>query len=346
MLSLLTKLKGPWRITFDTNPDLCNIKCIMCEEFSEYNKDIIHKNRLMDFNIIKKVVKNTINYGLREIIPSTMGEPLLYPDFERILELVKQYDLKLNLTTNGTFPKYGAKVWAERIFSVTSDIKISINGASKENSEILMKGLNYEDHLQNIMTFIKIRDELRENSENIPTITFQVTFMESNSIELPEILKLAIDLNVDRLKGHHLWITHPELKEENLRRNEDSIKRWNSIVKNLYEIRENYRLRDGKRIKLENVYTLSNLEQDSVVPKDLICPFLGREAWIAWNGTFNACCAPDELRKTFGTLGNVRKDNLIDLWHGSKYNDLISNWGFSNVCKICNMRKSIKEIRD
>ncbi len=30
----MSKKEGPWRITFDTNPDNCNLKCIMCEEHS------------------------------------------------------------------------------------------------------------------------------------------------------------------------------------------------------------------------------------------------------------------------------------------------------------------------
>jgi hypothetical protein len=28
------RAKGPWRITFDTNPDTCNLRCVMCEEHS------------------------------------------------------------------------------------------------------------------------------------------------------------------------------------------------------------------------------------------------------------------------------------------------------------------------
>jgi hypothetical protein len=28
---------GPWRITFDTNPDTCNLRCIMCEEHSPHS---------------------------------------------------------------------------------------------------------------------------------------------------------------------------------------------------------------------------------------------------------------------------------------------------------------------
>lgn len=33
-----------------------------------------------------------------------MGEPLLYEHFEGILHLCERYGVKLNLTTNGTFP--------------------------------------------------------------------------------------------------------------------------------------------------------------------------------------------------------------------------------------------------
>ena len=30
----LKHLDAPWRITFDTNPDDCNLNCVMCEEHS------------------------------------------------------------------------------------------------------------------------------------------------------------------------------------------------------------------------------------------------------------------------------------------------------------------------
>ncbi len=344
-MSILTKLKGPWRITFDTNPDLCNIRCIMCEGFSKYRKENVYQNRLMDFNLIEKVIKDTINFGLREIIPSTMGEPLLYPDFKKLLDLVKKYGLKLNLTTNGTFPIHGVEEWAQQLLPVLSDIKISINGVSKATSKKIMDGINPQKQLENIKTFIKIRDQLNTDFEHLPTITFQVTFMESNLRELPELLKLAIDLNIDRLKGHHLWITHPELQEENLRRDENSIQRWNDTVVKLNDISNNYRIQDRKRIMLENIYVLSNLEENSIVPKDLFCPFLGKEAWIAWDGTFNVCCALDELRRSFGTFGNVKEANLINLWNSPAYNNLVKNWGNNTICKMCNMRKVLKDIR-
>jgi len=52
------KLIGPWRITFDTNPDQCNLRCIMCEEHSNYNIDNKSIIRIMDFEIIEEVIED------------------------------------------------------------------------------------------------------------------------------------------------------------------------------------------------------------------------------------------------------------------------------------------------
>ena len=55
------------------------------------------------------VMEESRGTGLREIIPSTMGEPLLYRHFDEILDMCAEYGVKLNLTTNGTFPRRGAE---------------------------------------------------------------------------------------------------------------------------------------------------------------------------------------------------------------------------------------------
>ena len=339
------KLNAPWRITFDTNPDQCNLNCIMCEENSKYKKTKRKLNRIMDFEIIEKVIKDTFKYGLKEIIPSTMGEPLLYSKFENILELIKKYNLRINLTTNGTFPRLGVEKWGKLILPYASDVKISINGASKKVNESIMEGLNFEKQIENIKKFVEERDLIRKEGKNYPTITFQATFFEKNLRELPELLKLAIDMNIDRFKGHHLWITHSELKNESLRRNQRSIKKWNKTVDMLKEIAENKKLKNGRSIQLDNVYYVRQSTSKETITNAFICPFLGREAWIAWDGRFNVCCAPNELRQTLGDYGNVNTINFLNLWNSQKYNDLVKNWGNYEICKKCNMRKPKKDIK-
>ncbi|MHA1278426.1 MAG: radical SAM/SPASM domain-containing protein [Candidatus Helarchaeota archaeon] len=343
-LTSAPKLIGPWRITFDTNPDQCNLNCIMCEENSIFRKITKKKQiRIMDFKIIERVITNTAQFGLKEIIPSTMGEPLLYKYFEQMIELIEKYGLKINLTTNGTFPVFDIEEWGKRILQVASDIKVSINGATKALAEKIMTGIDFEKQLTNISILVKQRDEIRSEGVNYPTISFQVTFLEKNLQELPLLLKLAIQMNIDRLKGHHLWVTWPELQSESLRRNSNSISRWNQMVDKLYYIADKFRLKNGKKIKLDNFYKISKNYLVKGIPREWKCPFLGKEAWIAWDGTFNVCCAPDNLRKSLGTFGNVNKHNFMDLWESKKYHKLVKTWGSHDVCKNCNMRRPLND---
>ena len=322
----------PWRITFDTNPDVCNLHCIMCDTHSTYNKNFKPKRKLLPVEVIEQVVAQSVP-GLKEIIPSTMGEPLLYRDFEKIIEIAKKYNVKINLTTNGTFPRLGAQRWAELILPVASDVKISINGIHKETNEAIMIGINHEEQIENIKTFVRVRDEIRRKGINNPTVTLQVTFMEKNYQELPDLLRFADELGIDRIKGHHLWVTWPQLEEQSLRRNSDSIRRWNRMVDTLFQLRDEL----GSDIKLDNFYKLN--EEDRSIPDDWICPFAGREAWIDWDGTFNVCCAPDNLRRQLGYFGNVLETDFIQLWQGGKYKNFVRHWGSYEVCKNCNMRR-------
>ena len=203
---------GPWRITFDTNPDDCNLHCIMCEDHSPYSTTQTDRRRAglpkrrMDLDLIRRVLTQSKGTPLREIIPSTMGEPLLYRHFDEILDLCAEHGVMLNLTTNGTFPGRGAAAWAQRIVPVTSDVKISWNGSTKETQEAVMLGSNWELVLENVRTFIRVRDDHAASGGNRCRVTFQLTFMEVNYRELPSMVRLAAGLGVDRVKGHHLWV--------------------------------------------------------------------------------------------------------------------------------------------
>ncbi|GHU68649.1 hypothetical protein FACS189413_06060 [Bacteroidia bacterium] len=66
-----------------------------------------------------------------------------YKDIKRIFELSQKYNIKINLTTNGTFPKKSVEEWAKIIIPNTTDIKISWNGATAETSERIMTGSNF-----------------------------------------------------------------------------------------------------------------------------------------------------------------------------------------------------------
>lgn len=339
--------KNLWRITIDTNPEDCNLHCIMCEEHSPYSdfipklyKETGVKRRRMNFQTVEDIFNQAERLGVKEIIPSTMGEPLLYKEFDRIFELAEKKGIKINLTTNGTFPKKSVLEWAKLIVPNTTDVKISWNGATEETSKKVMLGIDFNQAIENVKEFIKYRDEHHHKTGYFCRVTFQLTFMQNNMHELSDIVKLAASLGVDRVKGHQLWAHFDEIKDLSMKASKASMAQWNNYVKQALEAQEKYRKPNGEKVLLENIIPLSEKESTEV-PDEYECPFLAKELWISATGKISPCCAPDNLRKSLGEFGNISETTIEEVLNNPQYVDLVKNYKTKPLCKTCNMRKPI-----
>jgi len=317
----------PWRITIDTNPDQCNLHCIMCDTHSIYNKNAKLNRTFMDESLLKKSIDEAIELGVKEIIPTTMGEPLLYRYFDVFIDKLSKSSVKLNLTTNGTFPKLGVEKWAEKLLPVLSDIKISLNSIDSQINESIMINDNTQKKLEDIQTFKKLRDKFYPSV----TITLQVTFLQSNLGDLEDIIKFSIKNNINRVKGHQLWITYKEIEKESLQNSTKKINEWNSFIDKI----EKYR----KYINLVNFEKLEPQNNTNIIPENYDCPFLGEELWIDYNGDFNICCAPSEKRVSLGSWGNIQNRKIVDVFNSKEYQNLMLNYKNKDLCKICTLRK-------
>lgn len=319
----------PARITIDTNPDICNLKCIMCDTHSIHNKDFTITRKSMSRELLQKSLDEAIDLGVKEIIPSTMGEPLLYPHFEFFIEKLKHSQTKLNLTTNSTFPKYGVEIWTEKLLPILSDIKISFNSLRPEVNEKIMLKANTKMSLKNIKYFAEQKEIYKKKYDSIyPTVTLQVTFLKSNLPYLKEVIEFAIEHNIERVKGHHLWITHEEVREESLKNSPEKIEKWNAFIDKIKKYRD--------KIKLEN---FTKIETTSNEQGDLSCPFLGKELWIDYNGDFNICCAPSYERKKLGYWGNIENIDIGDVFVSKSYRELLKTYKEKEVCQRCPLMK-------
>ncbi len=342
----LRPLAGPWRVTIDTNPDTCNLRCIMCEEHSPHSQAQVQRKqngkprREMPLDLLRRVLNQAAELGTREIIPSTMGEPLLYDHFDEIIDFCVQRGLKLNLTTNGTFPGRGARAWAERIVPVTSDVKISWNGATAKTQELVMLGARWDKGLMNLREFIAVRDAHAEANGYRCQVTLQLTFLESNVSELPDLVRMAIELGVDRVKGHHLWAHFHEIEALSLRRSPESIHRWNAAVLGMRAAAQERLLPSGVPILLENMFLLDLGAMQNLAPGGP-CPFLGQEAWVSAEGRFDPCCAPDAKRRTLGEFGNLNAASLSEIWRSPGYQELTKSYRTRELCLGCNMRRPV-----
>lgn len=334
-----------WRITIDTNPEDCNLKCVMCEEHSPYSEFIPTlyqetgmKRRRMKFEKVEDIFQQAEKLGVKEIIPSTMGEPLLYKEIDKIFHLAKQKGIKINLTTNGTFPKKTVLDWAKMIIPNTTDIKISWNGATEETAKKVMLGIDFKQAVENVKKFVKYRDEHYARTGYFCRVTFQLTFMQNNMHELADIIKLAASLNVDRVKGHQLWAHFDKIKGLSMKTTEESVKQWNKYVEQAYQAQEEFRKPNGEKVTLENIIPIQSNETKEL-PEEYECPFLTKELWISATGKISPCCAPDNLRKSLGDFGNISNTTIEDVLKSPHYSELVNNYKSKELCKTCNMRK-------
>lgn len=336
-----------WRITIDTNPEDCNLHCIMCEEHSPFSSYIAQKlggkRRRMPVEWLEPIFQQAAELGVKEIIPSTMGEPLIYKHFDRIVDLCYQYNLKMNLTTNGSFPAVSGKTveeWSKLLVPIITDVKFSWNGATAETDEKIMLGKNFHQTIENLKTFIQIRNEHFQKIGWYCRVTFQLTFLQNNMHELADIIRLAAELDVDRVKGHHLWAHFEEIKNLSMKATPESIQKWNQYVQQAYEAQEKYLKPNGQKVLLEQIYLLQEHESQEV-PEYYECPFLNKELWISAEGVISPCCAPDDLRKELGYFGNIQQNTLKEVLQSEIYQNLLQNYKSIPLCKTCNMRKPL-----
>ena len=204
-----------------------------------------------------------------------------------------------------------------------------------------MLGSRWEKVLANIRTLLEVRDAHAASGGNRCRVTLQLTFLESNVAELPDIVRMAVELGVDRVKGHHLWVHFAEVQPLSMRRSPEAVHRWNQAVLDARAAAAERPLASGRPLLLENFFLLDESAGEDLAPGGP-CPFLGREAWVSAEGRFDPCCAPDALRRTLGEFGSLHDSGLTQIWHGDAYRGLLKTYRNRALCLGCTMRRPVE----
>jgi len=330
-------LSAPWRITLDTNPDDCNLKCVMCDRHSPYSTVPVPEpkaRRRMPPEVFRALFGELAGGPFRELVTTSMGEPLLYEHMEEIVELCRRQGVRLNLTTNGTFPRGGAEWWARRLVAAGADIKISLNAGSRDALGSIETGADLDRILDNIRTLVALRDAAPGSGKERSRITIKVTFLEATVTQLPELVELAGSLGVDRVRGSHLLSVFPQTDSLSLARTPDSRSRFNSLIGRAHEVARRIAAARGRP------FELSNFLPFGAETRRRPCPFLGQEAWIAPDGAFQPCCIPESLRAGLGEFGRVTEGGLLPIWRGAPYRQFLAGYEGNPLCRDCGKRRA------
>ena len=114
--------------------NICNLNCAFCPETRRRKETMSLEN----FEEVIKKVKDYTNIVALHV----KGEPLLHNQLEGILEILEKYNLKANITTNGTLIKNKLEIIKKS--KAVRQINFSIH------SILQNKNLN-KQYLQNIL---------------------------------------------------------------------------------------------------------------------------------------------------------------------------------------------------
>jgi MoaA/NifB/PqqE/SkfB family radical SAM enzyme len=327
-------LPGPWRVTFVTNPDDCNLRCPMCATHGR-GASPARPPRRLPYEIAERVALEA-GPGLREVVPSTRGEPLLWSGLPALAALLGRHGLRLNLTTNGTFPGRGPEGWADLLCPVASDVKVSWNGASPGVDGAIMGGRDFAEAEASLVAFAAARDAIADRTGHRCQLSLQVTAQEANVAELPGIVELAARAGVDRVKVNQLQAHPPSRTGGALRASAGGARRWNAAVSACRAAAAEAPRRHGGRVSLQNLVEWP--EDGSPLPAG-DCPFAGREAWVEVDGRFLPCPAPAAREGRLGDLGSAFTTTLPEAWAGAAWRAVAAGWRDHPSCRDCPLRR-------
>ena len=110
----------------------CNLNCSYCSVRLRKRKEHINIFKLENY------IDTLVKYGCKAVILTGGGEPTLYPDFDKLMNILSYYNLQVGLITNGTMIK--EKSIKTYPFSW---VRISVN--TEDKWIVSMMDLSYED---------------------------------------------------------------------------------------------------------------------------------------------------------------------------------------------------------
>jgi len=289
----------------------CNSACIHCHRDSKpINIKGTSSSEELSTEELLAIIGDCARIGVPEFILMG-GEPLIHPDFFRLVEYAKEKGVRnVRTSTNGQRINEGT---AKELAKYFDDIQISIHGASASTHDYIVKKKGAWEQAKRAIKLLK---------ENNLKVNVSFTVMRENVNDIKKMPYLVNEWGADSLRF---------LRLSNMGRG-SLLKGWNEeeitqIGKQIHEIHEN--LSDSRfEMKVGGFPPVDQIRNDAT--------FYGCAAGrtllhIAYDGYVNACGSIEG-----NYIGNIRENNILDLWHSLKLiemrKQLKCNCNYRSIC--------------
>lgn len=274
---------------------ICNHRCRFCA--FDY---LGYEGGFANFKNLKKAIKDMAKGGVKSVLFSGEGEPLLYPKAKEIIKYTKLRKIDVALATNGT---YLVEDVSKSILPYLSWLRVSLDaGTSKTHQKI---------HRSKKEDFSKILDNLQKAAEIKKKNKFQCT-LGGQLILLPDNYKEVKILakKLENIGFDYLVIKPYSQHPASSNREYEGI----PYEKYFYLKNELEKLNNKNFQVIFREHTMKKLNEEKPYKKCWAVPFFW--AHLATNGDVYSCgnfVGDKKFR-----LGNYNKKSFKEIWEGEK----------------------------
>lgn len=306
---LIDMIDYPEVIHFEVTRN-CNLKCYMCRENREQEVKEIGLTDL-DYALFEKTIPFAQN--INNVAFFGWGEPLIHPQFDKFIDAVGRIKERnkpclanrqkpyVNFTSNATL--LTEDMIRRLIKQELNEIVVSIDSQEMSNYNFIRKNADFKQVISNLYNLKRIKEEF---AVSYPALTIAIVAMRRNIEELPEMVKLAVDLGSNRMLVNYLTVVTRGLEKESLFYHQD-------LANRMFDITE--KTAQEKKVTV----TLPPRFGTNADAKGY-CDDIQEMFYIRAEGTVLGCCISTDY-----VIGDLKEESPEDIWRGERRKKMIDN---------------------
>lgn len=300
----------------------CPCRCTFCDSYIKYNE--VLKKQVISYEEWKSISDKLIGQGLQSVVISG-GEPLLRPDVTlKLIKYLKANNVYVVLNTSAVLFRKGNYVLLEEVIKAAPNLIVfSVDSSEAEKHD---ENRNRHGLYEQVIESIKY---LKSNSD--VSVGIRTVITRNNYKELPEIIEIFGNLNVDCIKLTHI---ENDVEDEYVLHEKDLVY-FNECTKKDMIQKIRY-LNTSQQLQLENEKSINSILADmnlfASISKGMFSPtyigntqccLQGRFFSIQSNGDVLPCCEAEH--HYYPVLGNLLRDSVNDIIDSDDFNRFLNH---------------------
>ena len=270
--------------------NICNLSCNFCPKTSR-------KLKFMDKESFEHIVKKIKPYT-EHVYFHLMGEPFLNKELSHFLEISKENQLKVNITTNGTLIREVKEILINA--KALRQVNISLHSFEANEEQI-----DFNEYINDIISFVKEATEKTNIICSLRLWNLDTRYSASNNlnIDIFELLEQEFELNCDLKEC---------LKE-----------------KNSFKLKNNVYISMGEKFKWPSL-------KEEELGERAFCYGLRDQIGILVDGRVVPCCLDSEGSIPLGNIFYNTLEEILNSKRANEiYDGFSGRKAIEELCKRC-----------